>query len=520
MESGRQAVQEGADTVVLSMGGISKRYPGVVALDDVALTLRRGEVHGLVSENGAGKSTLIKILAGAIHADSGEIVIAGRAVDHPTPAEMHDYGIAVIYQELMLAPHLTVAENLFLGRLPRGPLGIIDWRAAHRQAGELMDRLGFRVDPAARLDQLSVAQRQMVEIASALSRNARIVVLDEPSAVLGGSELERLFEIIRRLSAQGVSFIYISHRLSEVFAICDNVTVLRDGRRVGSRPIGEVDPESLISMMVGRTLADIYPARRRGIGAPVLSVRGLNRPRVLHGIDLDVRAGEILGICGLAGSGRTELLRALMGADRAAASTYTLRGRERRIATPAAAIRERMCLLPEDRKTQGCFLPQSVAFNMTIARLGKISRGGMLSHATERRIATRLVQRLKVRTPGPDALVHQLSGGNQQKCLIARSLNAECDILLIDEPTRGVDVGAKREIYELLAQLADEEHAAIVMVSSELPEILGLSDRILVMRDGRIAGRFERDEATEEKLMAAAIGAGRPAREEAVHAAL
>jgi len=502
--------------LVLSMRGITKRYPGVVALDDVALSLRPGEVHGLVGENGAGKSTLIKILAGAIHADTGEITIGGKPVDRPTPAEMHQHGIAVIYQELMLAPHLTVVENLFLGRLPRGAFGIIDWREAHRRATELMDRLGFRVDPAARLDRLSVAQRQMVEIASALSRNARIVVLDEPSAVLGGSELDKLFEIIRRLSAEGVSFVYISHRLSEVFAICDTVTVLRDGRRVGSRAIGDVDTDGLISMMVGRTLADIYPKRRRAFGSPVLAVRGLNRPRVLHDIDLEVRAGEILGICGLAGSGRTELMRALMGADRATTKTYTLRGREDRIANPAAAIRERMCLLPEDRKTEGCFLPQSVAFNMTISRLGKIRRGAMLSHGTERRIASRLVQRLNVRTPGTDTLVHQLSGGNQQKCLIARSLNADCEILLIDEPTRGVDVGAKREIYELLAQLADDEHAAIVMVSSELPEVLGLSDRILVMRDGRIAGRFEREDATEEKLMAAAIGAGR----EPPHAAL
>jgi ribose transport system ATP-binding protein len=507
--TGEQALAGGTGMPVLSMRGISKRYPGVVALDDVGLTLLPGEVHGLVGENGAGKSTLIKILAGAIHADSGEIVIGGRSIERPTPAEMHEHGIAVIYQELMLAPHLTVVENLFLGRLPRGAFGIIDWREAHRRAADLMDRLGFRVDPAARLDRLSVAQRQMVEIASALSRNARIVVLDEPSAVLGGAELDKLFEIIRRLSAQGVSFIYISHRLSEVFAICDNVTVLRDGRRVGSRPIGEVDTNGLISMMVGRTLADIYPKRRRTIGNPVLSVRGLNRSRVLHDIDLDVRAGEILGICGLAGSGRTELMRALMGADRAGTKSYTLRGRERRIATPAAAIRERMCLLPEDRKTQGCFLPQSVAFNMTISRLGKIRRGVMLSHGTERRIAGDLVRRLNVRTPGTDTLVHQLSGGNQQKCLIARSLNADCDILLIDEPTRGVDVGAKREIYELLAQLADDEHAAIVMVSSELPEVLGLSDRILVMRDGRIAGRFERADATEERLMAAAVGAAK-----------
>lgn len=488
------------------MRGISKRYPGVVALRDVSMTLHRGEVHGLVGENGAGKSTLIKILAGAIHADSGEIAINGEAVERPTPAEMHERGISVIYQELMLAPHLTVMENLFLGRLPKNRFGVIDWKTARRRAIQLMDRLGFRLDPEARLKTLSVAQRQMVEIASALSRNAQIVVLDEPSAVLGGAELERLFEIIRRLSAEGVSFIYISHRLQEVFAICDTVTVLRDGQLVASRPVGEVDTDRLVSMMVGRQLSDIYPERHRRPGQVVLAVNGLVRKGILSDIDLEIRAGEILGICGLAGSGRTELLRALIGADQAESRSYTLRGMPFARRSPGAAIRQGISLLPEDRKTEGCFLPQSVAFNMTISRLSSVRRAGILNHGVERRVAGDLVRRLNVRTPGVDAQVQQLSGGNQQKCLIARSLNARCAILLIDEPSRGVDVGAKREIYQLLAELADRDGAAIVMVSSELPEILGLSDRIVVMRDGRIAGRFDRTEATEERLMAHAVG--------------
>jgi ribose transport system ATP-binding protein len=492
---------------ILAMTGIAKRYPGVVALDGVDFVLGVGEVHGLVGENGAGKSTLIKILSGAEIADGGTIVVDGQPIERPTPARMHELGIAVIYQELMLAPHLTVAENLFLGRLPKNRFGIIDWGEAHRLSLRVMERLGFRVDPTARLSDLSVAQRQMVEIASALSRNAHIVVLDEPSAVLGGAELEKLFEIIRRLAAEGVSFIYISHRLQEVFTICDRVTVLRDGRLVGTRPVAEVDTQTLIGMMVGRRLADIYPSRDRKPGEVVLAVGGLSRRGILDGIDLEVREGEILGICGLAGSGRTELLRALVGADVAETGSYRLRGRPFRMASPRVAIRQGMSLLPEDRKTEGCFLPLSVAFNVTISRLEAARRNGVLSARQERGVVGALVRRLNIRTPDTEARVRELSGGNQQKCMIARSLNARCSILLIDEPTRGVDVGAKREIYQLLARLADEERAAIVMVSSELPEILGLSDRIVVMRDGRIAGRFARDEATEEKLIAAAVGA-------------
>jgi ribose transport system ATP-binding protein len=389
----------------------------------------------------------------------------------------------------------------------RNRFGVIDWSATRRKSAELMDRLGFSVDPRARLSDLSVAQRQMVEIASALSRNARIVVLDEPSAVLGGSELEKLFEIVRLLAAEGVSFIYISHRLQEVFAICDRVTVLRDGVVIGSRSVGDVDTPTLIGMMVGRPLTDIYPQRNRRPGATVLSVEGISRGKALVDVDLEVREGEILGICGLAGSGRTELLRAMFGADPSVRRRFALYGRPFAAPSPRAAIRQGMSLLPEDRKTEGCFLPQSVAFNVTISRLDALRSRRILNRRRERRVVGDLVRGLNIRTPSTDTLVQQLSGGNQQKCLIARSLNAECRILLIDEPTRGVDVGAKREIYQLLARLADEERAAIVMVSSELPEVLGLCDSIVVMRDGRIAGRFAAADATEEKLMAAAVGA-------------
>jgi len=491
---------------VVALAGIAKRFPGVVALDEVSLEVGRGEVLGLVGENGAGKSTLMKILTGAYQADAGTIEIEGESIARPTPQRMLSLGIAVIYQEMMQAPHLTVAENVSLGRLPRNRIGLVDWAAARGTSVAVMARLGFEVDPDARIDSLSVAQRQMVEIAGALSRNARLVILDEPSAVLGGAELERLFAVIRHLAAEGVAFIYISHRLQEVFEICDRVTVLRDGAVVGTRDIGAVDEAALIRMMVGRQLSDIYPARaRREDGETVLSVRGLTRPGVLDRIDLDIRRGEIVGICGMAGSGRTELLRALAGADAMRADSYAALSAARSPASPREAIRRGIVLLPEDRKTAGCFLPQSVAFNISVARLAPVLRHVLISESREQRVVEELVRRLGIRTPGLAAPIRNLSGGNQQKCLIARSLNAGCSILLIDEPTRGVDVGAKREIYQLLAELADRHGAAIVMVSSELPEILGLSDRILVMRDGRVA-RFEREEASEEKILAAAVG--------------
>jgi ribose transport system ATP-binding protein len=495
-------------TTVLEMTGIRKQFPGVTALRDVDLSVSVGEVHGLVGENGAGKSTLIRILAGADHADQGDITFRGHPITRPTPLQMIERGIAVIYQETMLAPHLSVAENLFLGRLPRTRFGMVDWNETRRRSLQVMERLGFKIDPQARLDTLSVAQLQMVEIAGALSRQARLVVLDEPSAVLGESELAKLFETIRRLSVEGVSFIYISHRLKEVFEICDRVTVLRDGALVGTHAVSSVDVSALVSMMVGRQLEDIYPARRRGAGEIALHAEKLCAPPLLREIDISVRQGEILGICGLAGAGRTELLRALIGADARSCERLEIHGRPVHMTSPRAAIRHRVTLLPEDRKAQGCFLPQSVAFNITISRLGGLTRFGAIREGLERDSIGKLMARLNIRAAGQHAPVRELSGGNQQKCLIARSLHAGARVLLIDEPTRGVDVGAKREIYQLLAHLADEERAAIVMVSSELPELLGLCDRILVMREGGIAGCFEGEAASEEAIMRCALGAG------------
>ena len=495
-----------APAAVLEMRGVAKSFPGVVALKDVDLHVAKGEVLGLVGENGAGKSTLIKILSGAHHADAGEIVIAGQRLRQPTPLQMLELGVSVIYQETMLAPHLSVGENMWLGRMPRGRAGLIDWAETWRRSRDVLTRLGFNLDPKAITGTLNIAQRQMTEIAGALSRQARLIVLDEPSAVLGKVELEKLFEIIRRLAADGVSFIYISHRLAEVFEICSRVTVLRDGRVVGGGKTAELDSQDLIGMMVGRKIEDIYPARARRPGAIALAAEGLRSGSALRDISIDVRSGEILGVCGLAGSGRSELLRGLAGADRAEQQNYILLGSDKRPASPKQSIARGLCYLPEDRKSEGCFLPQDVAFNITISGLQRIKRKGLLNRAREEEAARSLIERLRIRTQSPSERISQLSGGNQQKCLIARSLNARCRVLLIDEPTRGVDVGAKREIYQLMARLADEEGVAIIMVSSELPEILGLSDRILVMREGEVAGRFSRAEATEEILMRAALG--------------
>ena len=497
---GEEAVPSGE--TILQLESISKSFPGVRALTGVSLELRRGEIRALVGENGAGKSTLMKILSGAYTADQGVVTLFGQKIVHPSPALMIARGVAVIYQELAQAPHLTVAENILLGQLPRRWGVFVDWPEARRQSQDIAARLGFDLDPGARVGELSVAKRQMVEIAKAISRDARIIVLDEPSAVLADSEIEQLFGLIRRLSEEeGVSFIYISHRLKEVFEISHTVTVLRDGTVAGAVETSKTDVNSLIRMMVGRDVSSVFPSRRPSIGEAVLSVRNLSTPALLKNISLELRRGEIVGVCGLAGAGRTELLRAIYGADRLSGGEVLVDGQPAQAKSPRTALRNRIGLLPEDRKTQGLFLTHSVAFNITIARLGEILRFHLISRSAETKRAAILVQSLKVKTPSQRTSVQDLSGGNQQKCVIGKLLNADCRILLADEPTRGVDVGAKREIYDLLLDLTQERGMAILFVSSELPEILNLSDRILVMREGAIAAEFTAGEASEEIIM-------------------
>ncbi|WP_312419247.1 sugar ABC transporter ATP-binding protein [Shinella sp.] len=491
---------------VLEMRGIHKRFPGVYALKNVSFAVARGSVHALVGENGAGKSTLMRILSGAYTASEGSVVIDGVEIDNPTPEKMLQLGVAVIYQELAQAPHLTVAENIFLGRLPKTGFGTVDWRKARADARKILDSLNFKVDPAARIDRLSVAQRQMVEIAKAISRNARIVVLDEPSAVLGDSELHNLFALIRKLSKeQGVSFVYISHRLKELYEICQDVTVLRDGQVISTAPLAGITTDDLIRQMVGREMNDIFPQRPEPKADIRLSVANVNRKGVLQDINFEVRRGEIFGICGLAGSGRTEVLRAIAGADALDSGEITVDGERLALRSPGAALSKGIGLLPEDRKTEGLFLDQSVAFNVTISALKSVSGGGFLRSNRERRKVAGYIEQMRIKTPSGATRVRTLSGGNQQKCGIARQLNAGTTILLVDEPTRGVDVAAKREIYDLLVQLTSTLGASIVMVSSELPEVLGLCDRIMVMRQGSVAAIVDGKGATEESLMAHAV---------------
>ncbi|MVS98375.1 ATP-binding cassette domain-containing protein [Devosia sp. L53-10-65] len=489
----------------LSMTNITKRFPGVTALDGVNISLDRGEVLALVGENGAGKSTLMKILSGAYKADEGEISLFGTRVDYTSPLLMMRMGVAIIYQELLLAPHLTVAENIYLGRMPRTPLGTIDWAKARADAGAIIERLGFDIDPTTTVETLSVAYRQIVEIAKALSQNAKILVLDEPSAVLGDAELEKLFAIIRRLSSEGMSFIYISHRLEEVFAISNRTQVMRDGKVVGVKATKELDRNELVRMMVGRELSDVYPSRQSSAGETLLEVAGLSN-RVLKDASIYVREGEIVGVCGLAGAGRSELLRAIAGADEARASHFNGLGFRSLFSSPRKGLSRRVGLVPEDRRKQGLFVDQSVGFNISIAKLSNATTGGVLAGPKEKELAQRYMSRLRIKTPNKDEIVGNLSGGNQQKCVLAKLLNAECRVLLIDEPTRGVDIGAKREIYQVLADLADRECVGIVMVSSELPEIIGLCDRTYVMRNGEVVQELSREAMTEERIMMAATG--------------
>ena len=486
---------------ILEMRGIDKTFPGVHALRAVDLDVRVGEILGLVGENGAGKSTLVKILAGAYGRDAGEILIAGEAVEASSPNEMIGRGIAVIYQEPSLAPHLSVAENIFMGRLPTRRFGIVDRRKLVEDTAVVAERLGLDIDPGARVGTLSVARRQMVEIAKALSRDARLIVLDEPSAVLADAELDGLVRVMHRLAEKGVAFVYISHRLNEVFRITDRVTVMKDGRVVATERTADMTPDRLVRLMVGRDLGQIYGERHGGAAGDVaLEVRGLTRVGVFDDVAFVARAGEIVGIAGLAGSGRTEVLRAIHGADQIDAGTIEIFGQPVTIRSPRDAIAHGIGLLTEDRKADGLLLLQAVGTNVTISRMDEVAPSGVIRTDHERRVVTGYIDRLSIRTPSGRTRVRNLSGGNQQKVIFAKWLNARCRILLIDEPTRGVDVGAKREIYALLRDLA-ARGTAIVMVSSELPEVIGISDRIVVMREGRIAVTLDAAEATEERIM-------------------
>lgn len=491
--------------IILEMRGIDKAFPGVRALDNIDFVVRRGQVHCLVGENGAGKSTLIKILTGAYQKDEGTIRIKGQDIDHLTPHLAQEMGVSVIYQELELVPNLSVAENIMLGQAPMSlPGGFISWRNIYQAAQLILDDLGVDVDPRAPVKDLGIALQQMTEIAKALSRNADIIVMDEPTSALTDQEIPVLFDAIRGLQAQNKSVIYISHRLEELYEIGDVATVLRDGEVVGTVPVSELSMERLVTMMVGRELKDKFPKQPVAIGPEVLRVEHLNRQGVLHDISLSLHRGEILGIAGLVGSGRTEMARGIFGADPIDSGDIYIDGTKVDIKSPADAVRCGIAFLTEDRKQQGLVLIHSVQNNITLASLLQFSPNTFIHRSSETVTAAQLVESLDIKTPSLSQQVQYLSGGNQQKVVVAKWLCGQSKILIFDEPTRGIDIGAKVEVYQLMNELV-RQGAGIIMISSELPEILGMSDRILVMREGETAGEFLREEATQELLLERAI---------------
>jgi ribose transport system ATP-binding protein len=491
--------------LLLEALGLSKQFPGVLALKGVDFDVRRGEVHVLLGENGAGKSTLVKILTGAQPKDTGEIRWHGAPVDISDPHRAQQLGISVIYQEFNLIPYMTVAENIFLGREPVKQ-GLLDRGRMLMAARAILDDLGVNIRPATRVADLGVAEQQMTEIAKALSLESELLIMDEPTATLTEREIEQLFRTIRRLRERGVSIIYISHRLDEVKQVGDRVTVLRDGRKVATLETADASVHQLIRLMVGHDLRDQYPKQHIERGPEVLRVEGLSREGVLHDIAFALHRGEILGLAGLVGAGRTELARAIFGADPIDSGRIYLDGREVSITSPAEAIRLGIGLVPEDRKAQGLLLGHSVANNITLPSLGRLFPGWhLLSPRVETEVAQRYIADLRISTPSAERMVRLLSGGNQQKVVVAKWLCSHSEVLIFDEPTRGIDVGAKVEVFQLMTDLA-RRGAGIMMISSDLLEVLGMSDRILVMRRGRIVGELDGKQASQQAVLSMAFG--------------
>lgn len=486
---------------VLSLKNISVIYPGVKALDDVSLDFLPGEIHALVGENGAGKSTLIKVIAGAIRPDGGVIEIDGTVCGGFMPAEARSHGIEAIYQEFNLVGSLSAAENICLGK-KYGRL--VDFRRMNQIAAELFERFKIPIDPRARVDSLSNAQRQIVEIAKAVSKNARIMIFDEPTAPLTVVEVDILMEIIRQLKAEGVTILYISHRLDEIFDICDRVSILRDGKYIATRLVAQTDRRELIRLMVGRELNEEGARKAGPIGEEVLRVENLTGNGVKN-INFTLHRGEILGIGGLVGAGRTEIIRVLYGAEKKQWGHIYLHGREVDIKDTGVAMKNGLGLVPEDRKNQGCFLQNSIRWNTVISALQRIVRHGVVSPAEEKKIAEFYRKKLRIRTPDTQQLVMNLSGGNQQKVALAKALAADSEIVILDEPTRGVDVGAKQEIYDLMNALC-AEGKSIIMISSDMEELLGMSDRIVVLYEGRQTGEIGRERYNQEYVLHLASG--------------
>jgi ribose transport system ATP-binding protein len=488
--------------MMLKVNSVSKSFPGVKSLDRVDFAVAAGEVRALVGENGAGKSTLIKVVAGVYEPEAGTVEFDGRTVRWASPHEARDAGIHVIYQELALFPELTVAENIFIGEEPRGRLGLVDYAMMERRALEALARLGITLDPWRKVGGLSVADQQMVEIAKALVREVKLLILDEPTAVISGREVELLFAIVERLRREGVAVVYVSHRLEEVFTIADTVTVLKDGRLVGARSVRDIDRATLVSMMVGRQLADIYPLRAAGWkrGGLVLRAEHLSASERLKDVSFELYTGEVLGVAGMVGAGRTDLAHAIFGSLPLEGGRLWIDGTTRDHITPAEAIALGIGFLTEDRKAEGLFLQLDIAANVTVPTLRDVVRHGLVDGTAERAAGEEAIVAFTIAASSSRMRVANLSGGNQQKVLIGRWVRACRRVLILDEPTRGVDVGAKMEIYRFIRDLADQG-VGVLMISSELPEIIGMSDRVIVMREGVLTGELRREELSEAALL-------------------
>jgi inositol transport system ATP-binding protein len=486
---------------LLQVEGVRKEFPGVLALDDVSFRLKRGTVHALMGENGAGKSTLMKIIAGIYHPDSGSFQLRGNDIRLASPLDALENGIAMIHQELNLMPYMTVAENIWIRREPKTAIGFVDHRAMRRMTAALFEKLNIHVDPSAEVRDLSVATRQMVEIAKAVSYESDVLIMDEPTSALTEREVTHLFQIIRDLKSQGKGIVYITHKMSELFEIADEVSVFRDGRYIGTKVAGDVTRDEIIHMMVGREITQMFPKETVPIGEVVLSARNLGLAGVFHDVSFDVRAGEIMGLAGLVGSGRSNVAETIFGVSPATSGEIFIDGKQVEVKSPNGAMKNGMAFLTEDRKETGCFLVLDVLENMQMAVLNqRYVHGGFVNEREAGRDCQAMRDALRVKTPTMYERIENLSGGNQQKVLIGRWLLTKPKILILDEPTRGIDVGAKAEIHKLITKLAGQG-VAVLMISSEMPEILGMSDRIMVMHEGRLTGILERSEADQVKIM-------------------
>ncbi len=489
----------------IEMRGINKAFGGNAVLKDAGFLLESGEIHALMGENGAGKSTLMKILTGVYSKDAGTVIVDGKEVCYKNPQEAEQAGIVFIHQELNVLFDLTVEENMFLGKEIRNCLGICDKRAMRAKVKEILDRLGVDIAPGEVMRKLSVGQQQMIEIAKALMVDAKVIIMDEPTAALTQSETEVLFKVARSLKEKGVSIVYISHRMEEIFDLCDRITILRDGAYIATKAIKDTDMNDVVKMMIGREIGERYPKRRSQIGDVVLRVLDLNCPGVFENVSFGVRAGEVLGVSGLMGAGRTEIMQAIFGNMPHTSGKIILEGKEIQNKSPQQAMKHGIGFITEDRKVEGLMLEESIMKNISVANFKRISKYGILHSAAEKDLVKKGIEELHIKCTGPQHKCDNLSGGNQQKVVFAKWIYTEPKVLILDEPTRGVDIGAKKEIYTIINQLA-AKGVAIIMVSSELPEVLGMSDRIMVIGEGKVRGILDKEEANQENIMILATG--------------